>query len=158
MPRRIRRPSSKEELLNQLTDKEKAGIFETYKDAILFAAALGAFKGSPKPFEQTSEPIDYNIFSKRSDNEAFIHLLAIYNKGNIEILSEGNSDERVTILEECANSGLEIIEAKIKNSTTILDAILDLIHTVDEETSTGERNFEEPILMNTYQRIILKRF
>lgn len=145
MPRRVRRPSSKEELLNQLTDKERAGIFETYKDALLFAAALGAFKGRPKPFEKSSEPIDYNIFSKRSDNEALIHLLAIYNKGDIEVLSEENSDERVAILEEYANTGLEIIEAKIKNSTTVLDAILDLIHSIDDEANTRDRNFEDVI-------------
>ena len=128
MPRRVRRPSAYSELLNTLTDKEKSGIFETYKDALLFAASIGAFKTKPKSFEKSSEPIDYGIFSKRSDSEAFIHLLAIYDRGDIEILSDEYSDEKVTILEEYAYAGLEIIDRKLKNSVSTLDAILDLMH------------------------------
>jgi len=145
MPRRVKRPSSKDDLLDQLTDKEKAGIFETYKDAILFAAAIGAFKGKSKSFEKSSEPIDYNIFSKSADNEALIHLLSIYKADSIDILSDKNSDERVAILEEYANAGLEIIEGKIKKSTTVLDAMLDLIHSINEETYNNERDFEKVV-------------
>lgn len=144
MPRRVRRPSAYNDLLNKLTDKEKSGIFETYKDALLFAASIGAFKEKSESFEKSSEPIDYGIFSKRSDNEAFIHLLSIYNRDDIEILSDEYSDERVTILEEYANAGLEIIDRKLKNSVSTLDAILDLIHeSKTSEEQESERDFSD---------------
>lgn len=142
MPRRVRRPNSHDDLLNKLTDKEKSGIFETYKDALLFAASLGAFKGKSKSFDKSSEPIDYGIFSKRSDNEAIIHLLAIYKRNDIEILSDEHADERVTILEEYANAGLEIIDKKLKNSVSTLDAILDLIHE-NKMSEVQERDFSD---------------
>ena len=146
MPRRVRRPASHDEILNKLTDKEKSGIFETYKDALLFAATLGAFKGKSKSFDKSSDPIDYGIFSRRSDNEAIIHLLAIYKYDNIEILSDENSDERVIILEEYANAGLEIIDKKLKKSVSTLGAILDLIHET-KKSQRQERGFLESITL-----------
>jgi len=142
MPRRVRRPKSFNELLNRLTDKEQLGIFDTYKDVLLFAASLAAFKGKSKPFEGSDEQIDYGIFSKKSDNEAIIHLLAIHKRDDINILSEESSDERLTILEEYANAGLEIIDQKLKNSVSTLDAILDLIHETEKEQSQN-RDFAD---------------
>jgi len=144
MPRRVKRPSSHDELLNKLTDKEKGGIFETYKDVMLFAAALAAYNAEQKPLQgKSSEPIDYNIFSKKSDNEALIHLLAIYNRDDITILSDENSDERVKILEEYANAGLDIIDQKIRSSATTLDAILGLIQETGEKNKVKERDFSD---------------
>lgn len=148
MPRRVKRPETREELFNLLTDTDQTGVFETYKDVMIFAAALAAYKDKSEVFDKSSEPIDYNIFSKSSDNEALIHLLAIYKEDNIEILAQQESDQRVEILENYANAGLGIINQKINSSATILDAIIDLIYEVesDDDANVG-RDFTKIINM-----------
>ena len=141
MTRRVRRPKDKSRLFNTLTDKDNHGVFETYKDLMLFASALGAYKNKFKPFEGTDEQIDYGVFTRYTDNEALIHIEGIYKDESIEILSAENSDKRLTIMEEYANGGLELIEEKTKSMPIPLDAILELILEVENETSNDERDF-----------------
>jgi len=143
MYRRVRRPSNHEELLEKLT--KEFGIFETYKDAMIFAAALGASKEKSKHFKNSSEPIDYSVFSRNSDNEVLILLLSIFNRDDIEVLSDEFSDERLLIFEEYANAGLNIISQEIKNSTA-LDGILFLIFHTDLEDEPKEMDFSSILL------------
>jgi dnd system-associated protein 4 len=128
MPRRVRRPLDKSDLLNQLRDREKQGPFETYKDALVFAAALGFEKNERLQFDKSDEPIDWDVF-KGSDRD-LINMMAVSVKKDLNILSEEENiiDEKLRIFEEFANGGLEIIKRKISESTEpILQCIVDLL-------------------------------
>src|ERR1035441_3584349 len=47
--RRVRRPKDKEKLVQRLVDEDK--VFETYRDTLAFAAALGYAKSTRTAFE-----------------------------------------------------------------------------------------------------------
>jgi len=106
--RRVRRPERHSQLLIRLTDKDE-GVFETYKDALVFAAALGAARGRSEDFEKLAEPIDYQIFARWGDQEALFDALALFDSGAVGILSGESAEERLGIFERYANGGLEII-------------------------------------------------
>ena len=145
MPRRVKRPEDKSELMESLRESEDGGIFDTYKDIMLFAAALAANKGESKPFQKSEERIQYDIFTKYSDNEALIYLLGLFRREDLSILSDDNADERLNVLEQYANAGLEEIDSSIKSTGgSKLDAIINLI--VEAEEDDREDESEEPNL------------
>ena len=141
MVRRVKRPKDKSELLNQLTDTTNGGVFDTYKDALIFSAALGAFYKKKKPFSKTDEQIDYNVFITRIDTAAFINALSLAETEDITVLSDYKLEEKLTILEQYANGGLIILEKKMKAGTPIIDIIIGFINEARE--SIGEEKDTE---------------
>lgn len=135
--RRVRRPDTKTELLEQLVDREE-GVFETYKDALVFAAALAASRNASKPFEKSGEPIDYTIFARNGDQESLFYLLAVYNKGDLQLLADARANERLTVFEEYAHAGLEIIDLERTSSRrSIRDVVLKLVSDAQRSDSTS---------------------
>lgn len=133
MPR-VRRPADKQELLNRLTSREENGPFASYKDALVFAAALGYADSEREPFDRSSEPIDWSIFSGFGD-EALVNMLAIAEDEELELLSAERFDERVRWFEEYANAGLDILEKKLSSSTQEpLDVVLQLVQVNRDRT------------------------
>lgn len=108
-----------------MTDSEE-GVFETYKDALVFAAALGAFHGDKEPFEESSEPIPFEYFRRKADNEALFLLLALHDTEDIDILRDDRQEERLEIFESYANGGLNRIEREVSGRPP-LDAVNDLV-------------------------------
>jgi dnd system-associated protein 4 len=126
MPR-VRRPADKDELLNRLTSREENGPFTTYKDAMVFAAALGYANRRREPFSKSSEPIDWSVFSGFGD-EALVNMLPIAEEERLELLAPERFDERIRWFEEYANGGLSLLQQRLASSTQEpLDIILDLI-------------------------------
>ena len=125
--RRVRRPETKSALLERLVHREE-GVFETYKDAMVFVAALAASRNESKPFEKSDEPIDYTTFARNSDQEALFQLLSIYNKGDLQLLAEGHANDRLIIFEEYAHAGLELLEQEMATSKkSIREVVLKLV-------------------------------
>ena len=110
MSDRIRRPKSYDKLLKELRDKEN--IFRTYKDILIFAACLGFKSGKRVSFKESSEPIKRDIFNGTYDS-AVINAIALLEKNDTQILTDGCADERIAIFEEYACGGLEIIQREI---------------------------------------------
>lgn len=126
-PRRVRRPKDKESLLGRLVDQEQDGPFSTYKEVLVFAAALGYANRRREPFSSSAEPIPWHIFSGYGD-EALINMLPIADEERLELLSPEMFDERLKWFEEYANGGLEVLQQRLATSTQEpLDVILDLI-------------------------------
>jgi dnd system-associated protein 4 len=122
--RRVRRPKDKEKILTRLVDEK---VFETYRDALAFAAALGYSKNSRLAFEQTSEPIPWSVFSG-AGHETLVNLLAVVSSRDFDILSAERFDERLVLFEEFANGGLHAIDELLARADRqSLDVILDLI-------------------------------
>lgn len=139
MPRRVRRPKDKEELLNRLTDREKKGPFASFKDALVFAAALGYANGEPEPFEQSSEQIDWGVFSGFGD-EALVNMLSIADEQRLELLASEQFDERLTSFEHYANAGLSLLQQRLAAAPLQepLDVVLGLVQSFRESKRPDE--------------------
>lgn len=132
--RRVRRPKDKEKLLTRLVDEK---VFETYRDALAFAAALGFVKNSKLSFEQTSEPIAWSVFSG-AGLESLINILAVMSSQDFEILSAERFQERLLLFEEFANGGLHILEERLARvERQSLDVVLELVMESEGPRETG---------------------
>ena len=111
MATRVRRPTEFEEMLSELRDE---GIFPTFKDTLVFAAALGFRRGNRKPFQKSSEPIDLEVFRGEFDR-TIMSMIAIDETNDPKMLAPSNEAERVLCFEEYANGGLEIMKREISD-------------------------------------------
>jgi len=137
MPRRIRRPKSKSDLMNKLRDMDQGGPFDTYKDTLVFAAALGFSRHARRSFSDTDEAIDWDVF--KSNDRALINIIAIADSQDLTILSDDRFDDKLTLFEEYANGGLGVIAQEVANqSSPIFEGILDLIDKAKKVEDVGD--------------------
>jgi dnd system-associated protein 4 len=126
--RRVRRPKQLESLMDRLTNPKDSGPFDTYRDLLGFAAALGFARNRSQQFEHSSEPIAWETFVNRQGNEALVNMLAAVISDDADILSPGRADDRLTTFEEYAYGGLQILQETLSRShRPAVDVILDLI-------------------------------
>ena len=128
---RVRRPEQFKEFLTELT-KEKE-VFETYKDALVFAACLGFNRGKRVSFEKTSEPINIQIFRDQFD-EMVMNVLAIAETDQPFVIAKDRETEKIRIFEEYACGGLEIMQNEIGHGS-LDESLLAII--LEEEESEG---------------------
>ncbi|HLO47836.1 MAG TPA: DNA phosphorothioation-associated protein 4 [Kamptonema sp.] len=142
---RINVAKDKADLVKALTVIDgKTGPFQTYADAIVFAAALGSKRKKRLPIKEVSKkepgPIGLEIFVSRGYDSA-MKLIAIAETKDTKILSpndETSEEQRLTIFEEYANGGLEILREELRGAGDYLDQLLLLLigERFKEETST----------------------
>lgn len=122
---RVRRPRDKEGLLNQLIEQRTP--FSTYRDVMIFSAAVGISHKKKLAFDQTSEPIPWQVMSG-TGGETLINLIALVDESNLELLEQDRFEDRLRLFEEYANGGLEIIQQRVATSPGgALDAIRQLV-------------------------------
>jgi dnd system-associated protein 4 len=136
MARRVRRPKDKEQLQNDLTGRN--GPFETYKDLLVFAAALGFARHTREPLDHgTLEPIDWGVF--KGDDEALIQMLAVADTQSLEPLAETRFEEQIQIFEEYANGGLSIMQQHFASSTQPrLNTLIEMMLSVRARRAPGD--------------------
>lgn len=128
---RIRVAKDKADLVKALVVSDSTtGPFQTYADAIVFAAALGAKrkKRSPLGTISTKEPapIALDIFVSRGYDLVF-KLLAIAQTKDAKLLSffnQANEEQRIQIFEEYANGGLEILRDEFRGAVDYTERLL----------------------------------
>lgn len=110
---RVRRPQQHETLMVEL--QSDAG-FPTYRDVLLFTAAVGFRNERRVPLGATGgDPIRYEAtMITPAFSEALISMIA----ANVvtddpEIMDDTRLEERVRIFEEYANGGLEFIQEQV---------------------------------------------
>lgn len=136
MPRRVRRPKDKEELLTTLVEE---GPFTTFREVLVFAAALGVASERRAPFDQSSEPIPWEVFGNTA--APTMDMIAAVTSDEMDILADDRIDERLTIFEEYANGGLEIIRERLANDPRpALDVVLDIV--LDYEGGADKEEFD----------------
>lgn len=141
---RIRVAKDKADLVKALTvGNDTTGPFQTFADAIAFAAALGAKRKRRVPLQEISkkEPgaIAQDIFISRG-YDTLIKLLAIAESKDIKIISPADIDAeetRIQIFEEYANGGLEILQEELRGAVDYSDRLLLIL--------ISERNKEERV-------------
>lgn len=127
----VRRPQDKAELIEELVRSDKPGshgAFKTYRDVMLFAAAVGWEARRSEAFAKAHLPIEWSIMVNGFGAEQLIDLIAFSETGEAEILSTDRLAERVRIFEGYANGGLQTIDELIKREAlTPQEAVHKLI-------------------------------
>ncbi|MGI8429239.1 MAG: DNA phosphorothioation-associated protein 4 [Solirubrobacteraceae bacterium] len=130
--RRVRRPAQHEQLMKRLAGDE--GPFTTLAEVLTFTAGLGYAAGRREPLAASGEQIDFDVF-QRLGVEGFIDMLAGAVHDDVTILGPAMSDERLTVFEEFANGGLDILQSRLAQSKADLDSLLTIV--LDRERDTA---------------------
>jgi dnd system-associated protein 4 len=110
---RVRRPHQYEALMLEL--RNEAG-FTTYRDILLFGAAVGAYVKRRVPFTSTGEPIRYETLTEPNFSAALVNMIAATElREDPEIMDSTRLAERLRIFEEYANGGLEYIQEQVNS-------------------------------------------
>lgn len=118
----VRRPKQYEDMLFELCQSDKK-IFLSYKDALVFAACLGYAKSLKKSFDKTSEPVGMHIFKGEFD-ESIFQCIGLCETKDPSIMSDNNLNKRISLFEEYAAGGLELIKSRIFNGPEDWDSAL----------------------------------
>ena len=140
---RIAPPKVLEEALERFVTPEVEGqqpLFETKQKALMFAAALGKWRGQQRePVERKGVGIRYDVFERTLD-DGFLDALAIAETEDLKVLSPERGEERITIFEEYAQAGLrEMIARCFDQPGDPLEALLAL---ADETRATPVEGLE----------------
>ncbi|BBX74258.1 DNA phosphorothioation-associated protein 4 [Mycobacterium shinjukuense] len=109
---RVRRPQQHEALMRELQIDAK---FPTYRDILLFAAAVGYRQERRVPFSNSSgDPIRYETMTAPAFSDTLINMIA----ANVvaddpEVMDARRIEERIKIFEEYANGGLEYLQEQV---------------------------------------------
>lgn len=133
--RRVRRPAQHEVLLKRLASDE--GPFGTLAEILTFAAGLGYAEGRRERLAASGEQIDFDVF-QRLGVEGFIDMLAAAVHEDVTILSDERFDERLTVFEEFANGGLDILQSRLAQSKADLDSLLTIV--LERERDVGSED------------------
>ncbi len=102
--------------------KDEIDLFSTMKGIFLAAAALGFKKNQRKPLDKKKDIFPKTLFTE--EEVGFLYMLAIADKKEEDVIIE---DDILSIAEEYANAGIEIIKKTIKhykNKKEAIDALL----------------------------------
>ena len=146
---RIKVAKDKAELVQKLLDaKGTTGAFQTYADAIAFAASLGAKYHKRVPFKEVSNsepaPISLEVFSSRGYDH-LIKLIAVTETQHLKILSTHDSQaeaERVLIFEEYANGGLEKLRDELRGAVDYTERLLLILSAERFKVESAEEEFD----------------
>jgi dnd system-associated protein 4 len=143
---RIKVAKDKADLLKALRATEDTpGPFQSYADALVFAAALGMKRGRREPITEYSkviDPIRQDIFYGKGYDQV-INLLAVTSGNEPRILASTDEaeEERVRIFEEYANAGLELLAGALKGSVNYTESLLIFLST-ERETKDAQEDQE----------------
>lgn len=110
---RVRRPQQHEALMQELQNEAK---FPTYRDILLFAAAVGYRQARRIRFSSAGgDPIRYEpTMTAPPFSDTLINMIAANEVADDpEIMDVTRLEERVRIFEEYANGGLEYLQEQI---------------------------------------------
>lgn len=140
---RVRRPQQHEALMIELHDD---AAFSTFRDILLFTAAVGVRFKRRVPFTDASgDPIRYETLTGPSFSEALVNMIAANEvSDDPEIMDSSRLEERIRIFEEYANGGLEFIQEQVNVRHQTADLVV--IALVSEEFS--ESGGAQPVSVN----------
>lgn len=123
---RARRPQQHEALMQEL---QSEGKFPTFRDLLIFAAAVGFRQERRVPFTASSgDPIRYEVLTAPGYSDTLINMIAANVVDDPEIMDGARTEERIKIFEEYANGGLEYIQEQVnvRHQTAAL-VVIDLV-------------------------------
>jgi dnd system-associated protein 4 len=152
MDRRIRMPKDKGDLIDRLVRSEEYpnGPFRLRADVISFAAMYGFRRKRKVEFSNSLEPIRQDVFEK-SGQDQLINLLALAETKDPHSLAQTEEavKQRITIFEEYANGGLELLRQELHGHDDPLDRLLLLI---EQERGSGVREQQDEYDLSEFLR------
>ena len=152
---RIRVAKDKADLVKALTCADgETGPFQTFADAIVFAAALGAKHNKRVPLGEISKrepaPIRLEYFASMG-HDWVLKLLGVTETRDIKVLSP-NEEEYVTqrnhIFEEYANGGLEILQKELRGAVDYSERILLMLSMERDKEEYSDEEFDLSKFLN----------
>ena len=146
---RIKVAKDKAELVQKLLDsKGTTGAFQTYADAIAFAASLGAKYQKQIQLNEISQsepaPISLEVFMSRG-YDRLIKLIAVTHTQDIKILSTQDAAieaRRVKIFEEYANGGLEHLKNELRGAVDYTERLVLILNAQRFAPQTNDEEFD----------------
>ena len=145
---RIRVAKDKAELVKSLVVSESStGPFQTYADAMVFAAALGAKRKKRSPLGTIAKepsPIALEVFVSRWYDRV-LKLLAIAETQDTKILSptdEIAEEKRIHIFEEYANGGLDILRDELRGAVDYSERLLLILTSERFKKEVPQESFD----------------
>lgn len=97
-----------------MLELQTEGKFPTYRDILLFAAAVGFRQDRRVPFTASSgDPIRSEVLVAPGFSDTLINMIAANVVDDPEIMDDTRMEERFKIFEEYANGGLEYIQEQV---------------------------------------------
>ncbi|MEA5551423.1 DNA phosphorothioation-associated protein 4 [Anabaena cylindrica UHCC 0172] len=151
---RIKIAQDKAELVKSLlASKETQGLFQTYVEVMIFAAALGVKYKKSVPLGDTTKrdpsPIPQDNFASLGYDK-IIKLLGIVETSDIQILASREDeyeDKRTQVFEEYANGGLEILQSELRG---VVDYAAQLLVILITARDYEENNIEEEFNLSRF--------
>lgn len=92
----------------------KRQIFPTMRELVCFAAVLGFEREKKRPLDTEVMEIDARIFDAHQQSLDLLYLIALADTKDVEVLREGQEDGAVSVFEQYAEGGFEILEQWLK--------------------------------------------
>ena len=145
---RVKVAKDKAELVQKLLDtKQGTGPFQTYADAIAFAASFGVKHKHRVPLTEISlnepAPISLEVFISRGYDQT-IKLIAVAETQELQILAANGEVEaqRISIFEEYANGGLEKLRDELRGAVDYTERLLLILSAARFPEATTEEEFD----------------
>lgn len=146
---RVKVDKDKADLVQKLLDSSgTTGVFQTYADIVIFAAAVGMRHRKKIPLQEISQsepaPISMEVFISRG-YEWVINLIAIAHTEDTTILATDNNKmeaQRITILEEYANGGLAKLREELRGAVDYTERLLLILSGEKFPIATTEEEFD----------------
>ena len=132
--------SDKMEIYYQTLVKE--GLFDTMKDVMLTAIALGFTNNRRVSFSKYGgDAIKEHIFK---DDMDFLNVIAVLTTKDIKILMEESKDEKYKMLEEYAEGGMEIlVDSVFSGQYTDADKIIGYVKSKAPAISSEKKDLSD---------------
>lgn len=140
MNARFSPPRDKADLLRSLVDKDSP--FNELRDVLFFAAAIGWKEERRVPLGARGEAIRWDVMVNRTGTEIVTDMIAVASyPEDRELLSGSRKDERVALLEEFANGGLEVIRDRLSaaGAVPIRSVILTMVQDYLDDDADAEQ-------------------
>ena len=131
----MKRPISKSEEYEKYFQRlgtQEDKLFLTMKDVMMVALLVGYERGVRKPFDKSGgDPIKEHLFS--ADDKNIMDIIALNEKNDITILLDDHEAEKVKIIEEYINGGMETIVEEICMPVPTMDKLVNFVVSYQQE-------------------------
>jgi dnd system-associated protein 4 len=135
-------PKDKIELIKSLTDKDSP--FNEYRDILFLAAVIGWRSGRRLELSARGEAIRWDVMVNRYGTEAITDMIAVASyPDDPSILAEHRQEDRIAILEEYANGGLDVLQDRLRGAGAVPTDVV-LVSWI-QEALNGSRDEESSI-------------
>ena len=127
-PQVVKRAADKDDVLKDLVDR--GSPFPTYRDALVFAAALGWHQKRRVPLGKAAgEPIRWSTMTNRLGTEDLVDMIATAASDDPQILTAPRLSERIKIFEEYSNGGLEYLKTALasRGAASVTNVVNDVV-------------------------------